>query len=38
MEPVGSTSAEFASLIKTEIAKWQKVIKAAGLTTGVPAE
>ncbi len=32
MEPVGSSSAEFAKLIKTEIAKWQKVVKAAGIT------
>jgi len=38
MEPVGSTSAEFASLIKTEIAKWQKVVKAAGITAGISAE
>ena len=38
MEPVGGTSAEFAGLIKTEIAKWQKVVKAAGITTGVSAE
>ena len=32
MEPVGSTGAEFAKVIKTEIAKWQKVVKAAGIT------
>ena len=38
MEPVGSTSAEFAAVIKAEIAKWQKVVKAAGLTTGITAE
>jgi tripartite-type tricarboxylate transporter receptor subunit TctC len=38
MEPVGSTSAEFAALIKTEIAKWHKVVKAAGLTTGITSE
>ena len=38
MEPVGSTPSEFASLIKTEIAKWQKVVKAAGITTGISAE
>jgi tripartite-type tricarboxylate transporter receptor subunit TctC len=31
MEPVGSTSAEFSKVIKTEIAKWQKVVKAAGI-------
>ena len=30
-EPVGSTPAEFAAYIKTEIAKWGKVIKAAGI-------
>lgn len=38
MEPVGSSSAEFAALIKTEIAKWHKVVKAAGITAGVTAE
>src|SRR6185503_8560535 len=38
MEPVGSTSAEFASLIKTEIAKWHKVVKAAGITAGSTTE
>ena len=38
MEPVGSTSAEFAAVIKTEIAKWQKVVKAAGIKTGITAE
>lgn len=32
MEPVGSTPAEYAALIKREIAKWQKVVKAAGIT------
>lgn len=32
LEPVGSTAAEFAAVIKTEIAKWQKVVKAAGIT------
>jgi tripartite-type tricarboxylate transporter receptor subunit TctC len=32
MEPVGSTGAEFGTVIKTEIAKWQKVVKAAGIT------
>lgn len=32
MEPVGSTPAQYASLIKTEIAKWQRVVKAAGIT------
>jgi tripartite-type tricarboxylate transporter receptor subunit TctC len=38
MEPVGSTSAEFAAVIKTEIAKWQKVVKVAGIKTGITAE
>ncbi|OGA24912.1 MAG: hypothetical protein A3I02_12455 [Betaproteobacteria bacterium RIFCSPLOWO2_02_FULL_67_26] len=31
MEVVGSTSAEYAGLIKTEVAKWRKVVKAAGI-------
>jgi tripartite-type tricarboxylate transporter receptor subunit TctC len=31
MEPVGNTPAEFAKLIKAEIAKWHKVVKAAGI-------
>jgi tripartite-type tricarboxylate transporter receptor subunit TctC len=31
-EPVGSTPAEFAAYIKSEIVKWGKVIKAAGIT------
>jgi len=30
-EPVGSTPAEFGAYIKAEIAKWAKVIKAAGI-------
>ncbi len=30
--PVGSSPAEFAAYIKSEIARWGKVIKAAGLT------
>ncbi len=30
-EPVGSTPQEFAAYIKSEIAKWGKVIKAAGI-------
>jgi tripartite-type tricarboxylate transporter receptor subunit TctC len=30
-EPVGSTPAEFGNYIKSEIAKWGKVIKAAGI-------
>jgi tripartite-type tricarboxylate transporter receptor subunit TctC len=31
-EPVGGTPAEFAAYIKSEIVKWGKVIKAAGIT------
>jgi tripartite-type tricarboxylate transporter receptor subunit TctC len=30
-EPVGNSPAEFAAYIKAEIAKWAKVIKAAGI-------
>jgi tripartite-type tricarboxylate transporter receptor subunit TctC len=30
-EPVGGTPAEFGTYIKAEIAKWAKVIKAAGI-------
>ena len=30
-EPAGTTSEQFAEYIKTEIAKWTRVIKAAGL-------
>jgi len=30
-EPVGNTSEEFAAVIRTETAKWAKVIKAAGI-------
>jgi tripartite-type tricarboxylate transporter receptor subunit TctC len=30
-EPVGSTPAEFSAYIKSEIAKWARVIKAAGI-------
>ncbi|HEX3169075.1 MAG TPA: tripartite tricarboxylate transporter substrate binding protein, partial [Burkholderiales bacterium] len=30
-EPVGGTPAEFSAYIKAEIAKWAKVIKAAGI-------
>jgi tripartite-type tricarboxylate transporter receptor subunit TctC len=33
MEAVGSSPAEFAAEIKTENAKWEKVIKAAGIKT-----
>ena len=32
LDPVGSSPAEFAGYIKTEIAKWARVIKAAGVT------
>jgi tripartite-type tricarboxylate transporter receptor subunit TctC len=31
MEPVGNTPAEFAKRIKIEIAKWNRVVKAAGI-------
>lgn len=31
LEPVGDTPQEFAALIKFEIAKWMKVVKAAGI-------
>src|SRR5262249_54538211 len=31
VEPVGSTPEEFAATIKTELAKWGKVIKDAGI-------
>ena len=31
LEPVGSTPAEFAAYIRTEIAKWARVIKMAGV-------
>jgi tripartite-type tricarboxylate transporter receptor subunit TctC len=30
-EPVGNTAAEFSALIKTEVARWRKVVKAAGI-------
>ena len=30
MEPVGSTPAEFDALIRTEMEKWAKVVKASG--------
>jgi tripartite-type tricarboxylate transporter receptor subunit TctC len=32
LEPIGNTSDEFAQAIKSEIPKWSKVIKAAGIT------
>jgi len=32
LEATGTTPAEYATIIKTEIAKWQKVAKAAGIT------
>jgi len=31
-DPVGSTPEQFASFVKTEVAKWDKVIKSAGLS------
>ena len=31
LEPVGDTPQEFARVIKAEVAKWQKVVKAAGI-------
>jgi tripartite-type tricarboxylate transporter receptor subunit TctC len=31
-EPVGNTPEEFRAFIEAEIAKWGKIIKAAGLT------
>jgi tripartite-type tricarboxylate transporter receptor subunit TctC len=31
-DPVGNTPEEFAALVKSEISKWAKVVKAAGLT------
>ena len=31
LEPLTTTPEEFAAMIKSEIPKWQKVVKAAGL-------
>ncbi|MGZ5154754.1 MAG: tripartite tricarboxylate transporter substrate binding protein, partial [Burkholderiales bacterium] len=31
MEPVGNTPEEFDAYIKSEIAKWSKVVKQAGI-------
>ncbi len=31
MEPVGSTSAEYEAIVRTEIAKWTQVVKTAGI-------
>lgn len=31
LEATGTTPAEFAAIIRTEVAKWQKVVKAAGI-------
>ena len=31
LEPDGGTAKEFAAAIRTEVAKWQKVVKAAGI-------
>jgi len=33
LDPVGSTPAQFAALIKTEIVKWEKVIRQSGANT-----
>jgi tripartite-type tricarboxylate transporter receptor subunit TctC len=30
-EPVGSTPEQFATLLKAEVARWTKVVKAAGI-------
>ena len=32
-EPVGSSAQEFGNLIRSDIARWNKVITAAGITT-----
>jgi tripartite-type tricarboxylate transporter receptor subunit TctC len=32
LDPVGNTSAEFSAIIRSDIAKWAKVIKEAGIT------
>ena len=34
LDPVGNTPAEFAAIIRSDIDKWAKVIKAAGITAG----
>ncbi|HEX2825195.1 MAG TPA: tripartite tricarboxylate transporter substrate binding protein [Burkholderiales bacterium] len=31
LEPVGDTPAQFAAVVKQEVAKWKKVVKAAGI-------
>jgi tripartite-type tricarboxylate transporter receptor subunit TctC len=31
LEPVGDTPQEFASVVRTEVSKWMKVVKAAGI-------
>jgi tripartite-type tricarboxylate transporter receptor subunit TctC len=31
MEPVGSTATEYETTVRTEIAKWTQVVKAAGI-------
>lgn len=33
LEPVSSTPAEFAAYLRSEVAKWSKVVKASGATT-----
>jgi tripartite-type tricarboxylate transporter receptor subunit TctC len=30
-DPVGNTPEEFSALVKSEVVKWAKVVKAAGL-------
>ena len=32
VEPVGSTPEEFDAFIRADIAKWEKIIRAAGIT------
>ena len=32
VEPVGNTPAEFAAFLKTEIARWARAVKQAGVT------
>ncbi|HEY1226205.1 MAG TPA: tripartite tricarboxylate transporter substrate-binding protein, partial [Ramlibacter sp.] len=31
-EPLGSTTAEYAAYVKSELARWAKVVKASGVT------
>jgi tripartite-type tricarboxylate transporter receptor subunit TctC len=30
-EPIGNTPEEFAAVVRTDLAKWAKVVRAAGL-------